>query len=143
MKEVIIFQQGSGSRILSAYLWGEVAPEPFAEKPPKTLEEAGEIVEKHDKLRLSYRHLDAHPFLVELLKDWRVIHLYRDPARTWTREVAKYDLTVTKKDLKAHIDYVLAKREEVNDWFNNVTITHYEDIIRDLYLGDIKEFQHL
>lgn len=143
MKQVIIFQQGSGSRLLSAYLWGEVAPEPFAEKPFKTKEQGEAIIRSYDKLRISYRHMESQPYLYEMLKDWQVIHLYRDSARTFLRDVAKYDWTVTKKDLKAHIDLVASRREKVNNIFSNVIITHYEDFIRDLYLGDVKEFNHL
>ena len=57
--------------------------------------------------------------------------------------MAKYNLTVTKADLKKHIDYVSDMRDRVNQHCKNVTIVHYEDFIRELYLGDIKEFNHL
>lgn len=142
MKQVIIFQQGSGSRILSAYLWGEVAPEPFAEKPIKSKETSKEILRSLNRLRISYRHLESHPFLYDMLDDWQIIHLYRDPGRTFTREIAKYNLTVTKNDLKNYIDKVRDSRKKVNK-LSNVVITHYEDFIKELYDGDLREFNHL
>lgn len=135
---IIITQQGSGSRILSAYLHGEVTPEPFAVKPlPKP------DIQLPINFRLMYRHLEQLPELYDRLKDEEVIHLYRDPAHTFFRDVAKYDQTFTKQDFKNHVDYVKFMRETVNNNFNNVRIMHYEDFIKDIFRGEIKEFTHL
>lgn len=143
--KVIIFQQGSGSRILSAYLWGEVAPEPFAVKPQPSESQAKDILRNKPNIRLSYRHLEAQPWLYEMLKDYEVIHLYRDPGRTFTREMAKYKekKSWTREELKDYIKFVLQMRDKVNSKFRKIIITHYEDFIKDLYRGDLREFNHL
>lgn len=142
---VIISQQGSGSRILSAYLFGIVLEEPFAVKPQPTLQQAEQILKDKPDIRLMYNHLEAQPHLYEMLQDYNVIHLYRDAGRTFTRQMAKYTEVPswTREDLKKHIELVKGTREKVNRAFNKVVITHYEDFIRDLYHGDIKEFDHL
>lgn len=135
---IIITQQGSGSRILSTYLHGEVTPEPFATKPlPKP------DIQLPNNFRLMYRHLEQLPELYNRLKDEEVIHLYRDPAHTFFRDVAKYDITFTKQDFKNHVNYVKAMRDKVNKKFTNVRVMNYEDFIRDIYQGEIMEFNHL
>lgn len=141
---VVITQQGSGSRILANYL-GIANVEPFAVEPVPTEAWAKSFLEGGPTFRLMYNHLEDQPWLYELLKDYEVIHLYRDPARTFTRQMAKYREVEnwTRDDLIDHVDFVKRMRDKVNRSFKNVVITHYEDFVRDLYLGEIRELNHL
>lgn len=141
----IISQQGSGSRIYSAHYFGDILPEPFCAEPAPSQNWAGAYLSTERDIRLMYNHLEEQPWLYELLKDYEIIHLYRDPARTFTRKMAKYKKvnSWTRQDLIDHVKFVQTMRDKVNQVFENVIIVHYEDFIRDLYLGEIKEFNHL
>lgn len=140
----IIYQQGSGSRILAGY-YGGFVEHFFEDEPTPTEEQATEFLANKPDVRLAYNHLEEQPWLYELLKDYEIIHLYRDPARTFTRNMAKYKevKSWTREDLIEYIGFVKSMRQKVNESFKNVTIIHYEDFIRDLYLGEIMEYNHL
>lgn len=141
----LIFQQGSGSRIYSTYLTGEVWPEPFCVEPAPTEEQAVDILKNNPNIRLAYNHLEDQPWLYDLIKDREIIHMYRDPGRTFTRQMAKYkDVKFwTRDDLTDYVYFVTEQRKKVNSMFKGITIVHYEDFVRDLYMGDTKEFLHL
>lgn len=136
----IIFQQGSGSRITALHLWNEI-PTTF-DKPLPNEEKSLYIIKTTDHARIAYNHLEQMPWLYDMLKNHKIIHLYRDPARTFIRKMTKYDLTVNKDDLKEHVEYVEKMRKKVNDNFRYVEIMHYEDIKKE-YRGEIKELNHL
>lgn len=142
---VIITQQGSGSRILAAQLGGFDPGEVFAREPAPSQAEAKQYLALGVNFRLMYNHLEDQPWLYDLLRDAQVVHLYRDPGRTFTRKMAKYkdQGPWSWEDLRDHIEFVKDMRRKVNAHFKDVVITHYEDFIKDLYHGEVKEFSHL
>lgn len=140
--QVIIFQQGSGSRVTALHYWNTIPT--FYDKPLPNEKESEKHIQSSKYARIAYNHLERMPWLYDQLKNHEIFHLYRDPARTFIRTMTKYDdKAYTKDDLKQHLNYVEFMRDKVNNNFNNVKIIHYEDIIRDFYTGKVRELNHL
>ena len=136
-KFVLIAQQGSFTRAITKLLNSHpdinLAEEFLNSKPEMVYEDAIKTIKEKGSFNVKYNHLfyydhDLAKWLVD--NDYSCLHIIRDPARCFIRDIAKYGGTFTTKDVRIFVNRINDWREEVNEMFNDVLEIHYENITR-------------
>lgn len=147
---ILLSQQGSGSRFLLQLLNEHskiisMFDEPIDRKPP-----IGEksVLNMMDKWRdiivpIKFNHLEPYKKVQQRMKQEKIILLRRDPARTFTRQMAKYKEkeTWTRQDLVDHVKYVRRWYKKVENWPQVMVVDYEAWGTRDKPLDEIPELQ--